>query len=385
MAEIMGYEREKGKAGIRNLIAVIYTVDCARTMAYKIANGFKNARVIGFPGCFSNILAYNELLSLGIHPNVGAVLIIAFGCECTDYKRLLKDIEKSGRDAILLIISKLGSKATFEIGRSYLKEMSIKLEDTPRIRLEIKDLIIGVECGGSDSTSGLVSNPAVGRTVDIIISQGGMVIVEEFPELLGCKQILANKASNEQIKTLLTKKLEKAKQYALKTGIYSISLGNFDGGLTTIEEKSLGATCKLGTSKIVGVLERNEIPPHSGLYMLDTLDSLDDKWLFPNQYNDTMGNTALLASHSHIIIFTTGTGNIIGSAFSPVIKVTGNPKTYQIMHDNIDINAGGIITEDLNLDEVAQKIYDKVLKVAAGEKTKSELMEHFESFITYHF
>jgi len=385
MAEIIGYKREKGKAGIRDLIAVIYTVDCSRTIAYKIANGFKNTRVIGFPGCFSNVLAYNELFSLGTHPNVGAVLIIAFGCECTDYRGLLKDIRKRGRDAELLTINKLGSKSTIEIGRSYLKEMTIKLEDTPRVKLEIKDLIIGIECGGSDSTSGLVSNPAVGRTVDMIISRGGTVIVEEFPELLGCKQILANKASNEQIKTLLTKKLEKAKQHALKTGIYSISLGNFDGGLTTIEEKSLGAACKLGTSKIVGVLERNEIPPYSGLYMLDTLDSLDDKWLFPNQYNDTMGNTALLASHSHIIIFTTGTGNIIGSAFSPVIKVTGNPKTYQIMYDNIDINAGEVIGGNMNLEEIAMKIYSKILNVAAGEKTKSEIMGHFESFITYHF
>jgi len=381
MSEIKGFLRKKGRPGIRNLVAVIYTVGCAQTVAERIASDFFEARPLGYLSCTRNADAEDSLISLGTHPNVGAALIVALGCEGTNYNRITEEIRASGREAELLIIQETGGTTTsVRKGREIVGRLLEKLKETPRCDIEAKDLVIGIECGGSDATSGLAANPAAGKAADILISKGGTVIVEEFRELLGCEKILESKAV-DSIKPAIKKALINAHKFSKKTSYFAISPGNKMGGLTTIEEKSLGAACKLGTSPITGFLNRNEQPTKPELYLLDTVYSADTDKICLCNGGDINGNTCLSESHCHIIIFTTGRGNIIGAALSPVIKVTGNPSTYEKLKENIDINAGEILSGSTDIDRMGEEIFNLIMEVAGGKLTKSEIAGHFESIV----
>lgn len=382
MNDLKGFQRKTGKHGIRNLVAVIFTVGCSQSVAERIAAKFPEARAFGFLSCTRNAASEESLISLGFHPNVGAALVVALGCENTNYNRIAKKIKESGRQAELLVIQQTGGTTTsIESGQKIVGELIKNLKATPRCTLKVKDLIIGIECGGSDATSGLVANPSAGKAADILIEKGGTVIVEEFRELLGCEKILQDKAVN-RIKPKIKKALNNAYEFSKKTSYFALSAGNKNGGLTTIEEKSLGAACKLGTSHITGFLDRNEQPAKPGLYLLDTvyLATNTDKICLCNG-GDVNGNNCLSESHCHVIIFTTGRGNIIGSALSPVIKVTGNPDTYDKLRENMDINAGEVFSGKTNIDQMGEKIFNMIMEVAGGRLTKSELAGHFESIV----
>jgi len=381
MAEIKGFQRKQGRPGIRNLVAVIYTVGCSQKVAERIASDFFEARALGYLSCTRNADAEDSLISLGTHPNVGAALIVALGCEGTNYNRITEKIRSSGREAELLIIQETGGTSTsVKKGKKIVSRLLKKLEATPRCEIDAKDLIVGIECGGSDATSGLAANPAAGKAADILISKGGTVIVEEFRELLGCDKILESKAV-DSIKPAIRKALKNAYEFSKRASNFAISPGNKKGGLTTIEEKSLGAACKLGSSIITGFLNRNEQPTQPGLYLLDTVYSANtDKICLCNE-GDINGNTCLSESHCHIIIFTTGRGNIIGAALSPVIKVTGNPSTYEKLNENMDINAGEILNGSTDIERMGEKIFNLIMEVAGGKLTKSEIAGHFESIV----
>lgn len=382
MSGVKGYQRKQGRPGIRNLVAVIYTVGCSQTVAERIASEFPEARVFGYFSCTRNASSEDSLITLGKHPNVGAALVVALGCEGTEYKRVTKDIESSGREAELLVIQETGGTSTsVKKGMEIVGELIKKIEKTPKCNIEAKDLVVGIECGGSDATSGLVANPSAGKAADILISKGGIVIVEEFRELLGCEKILESKAV-DAIKPAIKKALKNAYEFSKKTSYFAISPGNKKGGLTTIEEKSLGAASKLGTSPITGFLNRNKQPIKPGLYLLDTVYSADTDKICLCNGGDINGNSCLSECHSHIIIFTTGRGNIVGAALSPVIKVTGNPDTYERLKENMDINAGEIFTGNINIKKMGEIIYDEIMEVAGGKLTKSEIVGHSESIVT---
>ncbi|MFZ7119320.1 MAG: UxaA family hydrolase [Eubacteriaceae bacterium] len=386
-SKMYGYKRKQGLPGIRNYVTVIFTVDCSRVVAEKIAKPFEEVITFGFPGCGHNDSAYSTLYSLGTHPNVGAVLIVALGCEGTDFRKLKNQISKTGRYVDLLVIQERGEIATINKGQGIIVKMKKALKNSVKCPIEVKDLIIGIECGGSDSTSGLAANPAAGYMADRILGNGGTIIVEEFPELLGCKDLLKKRGLNKKAQFLIEERIEKSRLHSQKTGHYHIGVGNKEGGLSTIEDKSLGAACKLGKKHLIrNILVLNEVPTEPGLYLLDNIESPEDKWLCMCQRaNDAFGNTSLSASHAQIIVFTTGRGNVIGAAVSPVIKVTGNTKTYNRMKENMDINAGEILIGSSSLEAMGMKIYEKVINVASGKMTKSEVLNHHESWITYHF
>ncbi|HEY9560832.1 MAG TPA: hydrolase, partial [Anseongella sp.] len=227
-------------------------------------------------------------------------------------------------------------------------------------------------------------NPAMGFAFDRLVEAGGTAIFEETGELIGCEHLMAERAINGAIGESLIETVEKAKRYYQLMGYSSFSAGNAEGGLTTIEEKSLGAYSKSGTSKIRGIIKPCELPPAGGLYLLDVVPDGLPKFGWPN-INDNAEIAELIACGSHMVLFSTGRGSVVGSAISPVIKVCANPDTYTSMEDDMDINAGKILTGEATLDAVGKEIFARMLATAAGRRTSSESLGHQEFVLTYKY
>lgn len=383
----MGYRRENGEIGIRNYVEVIYTVLCSSKVAQDIAAGYKNVQVFGFPGCYENEYALRLMAALGKHPNVAAVLIVGMGCEGTEISLLGQMISESGKPVKILKIHECGgTAATINSGRRAVESLLDYARHVPQEPISPSDLILGVKCGGSDGTSGLAANPAVGRALDLHMETGGMGMFEEILELMGCDAFLVDRAINEMVAGKIRSALDKAKKWSLRTKQFGIVTGSYrDGGLTTIEEKSAGGYLKTGTHPIRDVIKVAEKPSESGLYMMDSVpDDFDVIFGYSNP-NDSEGFANLVSGGCHAIMFTTGWGSVIGSVVVPLVKVCGNPKTYKKLSEDIDINAGTIIEGKETIDHVGLKIYEKAISVARGERTKAETLGHEEHYIFYKY
>ncbi|MEO6830096.1 MAG: UxaA family hydrolase, partial [Acidobacteriaceae bacterium] len=243
-----GFQRPDGRKGIRNLLLVIYTVECASFVAHEIARDEMDAHVIGFSGCYDNAYAIRLMLALGRHPNVGAVLAVGLGCEYTQPARIVDVIRDSGRPAESFYIQEHGgTTSSIQFGKQLLASLRKDMDSaTVRTSMGWADLIIGAECGGSDGTSGLAGNPVVGEFFNLLIDRGGSAIFEEVVEMIGLREILCSRAASPQVAEELGRTYDKAENYCKSVQQYSISPGNFAGGLTTIEEKSMGAFAKSG-------------------------------------------------------------------------------------------------------------------------------------------
>jgi altronate dehydratase large subunit len=382
---MQGFVRSDGRKGIRNVLAVAYLVECAHHVAGEIASPFRaqGAHVIGFPGCFPNAYAARIMKRLSTHPNVGGVLLVSLGCESFDRRGLEAEIRSSGRPVKTLVIQETGgTRRTIEAGRAWVRETLGQVRAMPRAPMEINELVVGTICGGSDATSGLTANPAAGRAFDLLVEQGAAAIFEETGELIGCEQFMAQRAVNEALGGEIVASVEKAARYYQVLGHGSFAPGNADGGLTTIEEKSLGAYCKSGRSRIAGLVKPGDVPPRGGLYLLDVVPDGEVRFGFPN-ISDNAEIVELIACGSHVILFTTGRGSVVGSAISPVIKICANPDTFRRMPEDMDVNAGRVLEGQASLDEVGREIFDLVLDVAAGRPTLSEQLGHQEFILTY--
>lgn len=383
----VGYRRENGEIGIRNYIEVIYTVLCSSKVAQDIARGYEDVQVYGFPGCYENEYALRLMSALGTHPNVAAVLIVGMGCEGTDISLFAEMIAKSGRPVEVLRIHDCGGTLpTIDKGRQIVESLIDHATNVPQEPIDPSDLVLASKCGGSDGTSGLAANPAVGKALDLHIDKGGTGIFEEILELLGCEKFLMDRAMNEKVAAKIERALDKAKKFSIRTKQFGIVTGDYkDGGLTTIEEKSAGGYLKTGTQPIMDVIKVAESPPGKGLYMMDSVpDDLDMIFGYSNP-NDSEGFANLASGGSHAILFTTGWGSVIGSVVAPLVKVCGNPKNYEKMTEDMDINAGTIIEGKKSIGQVGQAIYEKVLRVADGERTKTEILGHEEHYIFYKY
>ena len=384
MKEILGYQRKSGPPGIRNVVASIHTVECSSFVSQQIAALDPRIHALGFPGCYSNEYAARLMTALGTHPNVGAVLLVSLGCEGTDAAAMAEPIRASGRPVEVLRIQETGgTQPTIERGRAMVAAMLGELDRTPRVPLALADLVVGTECGGSDATSGIAANPAVGHAFDLLVDAGGTAIIEETLEMVGCAQIVARRGAGERVALELRAAVEKAERFSLQIDQFSIAPGNHAGGLTTIEEKSMGAFAKCGTRPIQGVIKVAQKPAGKGLYVLD---SVPDPYPFLFGYsnpNDSEGILDLISCGSHMVVFTTGRGSVIGSVISPVVKVCGNPKTYARMSGDMDINAGRIMTGEAGIAEVGREILDCIVDVAAGKPSKSEALGHREYCVPY--
>jgi altronate hydrolase len=379
-----GYLRQDGRKGVRNLILVIYTVECASHVAKEIVRGEDDAHVIGFPGCYDNAFAIRLMLALARHPNVGGVVSVGLGCEYTRPKSLAEAVEQSGRPAEWFYIQENGGTlSSIARGKQALARMRQEIAAVPRVPMGLADLTIGAECGGSDGTSGLAGNPAVGAFFDLLVDRGGSAIFEEIVEMIGLDAIMQARAANPEARKQLAHAYQKAENYCHEVRQYSISPGNFAGGLTTIEEKSMGAFAKSGTRPIQGVIEVAQRPPHPGLWLLDSVPDPHFMQFGYTNPNDTEGIMDLVSAGSQIVLFITGRGSVIGSPIAPLIKVTGNHSTYQRMRGDMDFNAGRILTGEISLDEAGLELRDLVVSVASGQLSKPEALGHREYFIMY--
>lgn len=384
----LGYKRKYGKIGIRNKVLVIYTVKCSEFVASEVVKEFVglDVELVGFDGCTDNQYAVNLLISLIRHSNVGAVLIIGLGCEYIQPKWLSEIASKEDKVTNCFFIQKEGgTKKSIKLGVEIVNNMLLKLEDTPRIKMTMKDLIVGAECGGSDFTSGLSGNVVVGRFYDKLVDAGGTAIFEEIVEAVGLEDLLVSRAVNDKVKNDIKYTYNKALDYCKSVNQYSVSPGNFAGGLSTIEEKSMGALIKSGSRKIQGVVKVSCVPKEKGLFLLDTTPDPHFMQFGITNPNDNEGLMALISSGAHIVFLVTGRGNVVGSAVSPCIKITGNYDTYIKMEDDMDFDASSVLKGEYSQEQLAMKLAEMVCNVCSGSLTKSEKLGHKEYFIPYKY
>jgi altronate dehydratase large subunit len=382
---INAYQRQDGRKGIRNVVAVAYLVECAHHVARRIVDKADDADVhlIGFPGCYPNAYAAKIMDQVATHPNVGGVVLVSLGCESFNREKLAAAVRTSGRPCELLVIQETGgTAATIAAGLAAVERVRAEAALVERVPMRVDELVIGTICGGSDGTSGITANPAVGRAFDRFVGEGATCIFEETGELVGCEGIMADRAATPELGQVIVDAVHKAEAYYTVMGFGSFAPGNAEGGLTTQEEKSMGAYSKSGSSVISGVIKPGDVPPTGGLYLLDVVPDGEPRFGFPN-ISDNAEIVEMIACGCHLTLFTTGRGSVVGSAISPVIKVCANPETARRLAADMDINAGRILEGEATLDEVGTEIVEAVLAVAGGQRSVSETLGHREFILTY--
>jgi altronate hydrolase len=380
-----GYLRGDGRKGVRNLVLIVYTVECAQHVAHAIAAAEEDAHVIGFSGCYDNAYAIRMIVALARHPNVGAVLSVGLGCEYTQPEKIALAARASGRPADWFFIQQHGGTSrSVEKGRASVQRLREQIRaETPKVPMTLADLTIGCECGGSDGTSGLAGNPAVGACFDQLIDAGGRAVFEETVEMIGLRRHLLSRAAHPTAAAELAAAYDKAENYCREVRQYSVSPGNFAGGLTTIEEKSLGAFAKSGTRPIQGVIKVAEAPRGPGLWLMDSVPDPHFMQFGYTNPNDTEGIMDLISCGAQIVLFVTGRGSVIGSPVAPLLKVTGNSATFHALRDDMDFDAGRVLTGERTLPQAGRELLDLVVRTAAGAHSKPEALGHREYLIMY--
>ena len=365
LPEIMGYRRPDGRFGIRNHIAVIATMDNANPTVRRICSLVKGCVPFcpGFGrGEMNEDLALHNLLSINtaLHPNVYGVIVVALEDQTAEY--ISGEIAKGGKPVVGFSIEDQGG--TVEVAYRAAQAAIQMLHDAGRLRPEPmpwSEFVLGVECGGSDGSSGIVSNPVTGRLADRVIDAGGTVIMSETLELLGGEEMLGRRAVTPEVaakvKGIIQRTLDYAAEHNLDIMGANPAPDNIAGGLTTIEEKALGAIKKGGTRPLVEVLEEGERPTKKGFVIMD----------------------APAPGGCHAVIFSTGKGNCIGHPVAPVIKISGNPMTVKAMRDNIDVDVSGVINQGLTLDQATDIVQDKLVDVCWGAMTSSDMLGEIET------
>lgn len=378
----LGYRRENGTVGVRNLIAVIPSVFCAAKVAERISQNVPGTVYFSHPVGCSQVgddldVTARTLIGIGRNPNFAGVVVVGLGCERFTPQELFDGIAPTGKMLEKVVIQDAGdSIKAIEIGTRYARQMQQKASQERREEADVSELMIGLNCGGSDTTSGLVANPALGVASDKLVAQGGSSILSELTELLGTEHILTRRAANKEvaddIMRVITAMEEHLKQQ-IQTSSKSrwknlISTGNYDGGLSSVVEKSLGSMKKSGNAEFVEVFAYGDAPSRKGLLLLDG----------PGQDGEV--TTGQAAAGAQIVCFPTGRGTPTGFPGVPVIKITGNPRTFERMKENIDVNAGQVILGQKSLQEMGEEIYQEILAVASGKMSKAEALGHDEQF-----
>jgi altronate dehydratase large subunit len=372
------YLRPDGRAGIRNHLLVLPSVFCANVAAERIAEAVPGAVALSHPyGCaqLDADRVADTLASIGAHPNVGATLVIGLGCEVVQADALANRIAATGQTVEVLSIQREGGTLkTIASGRELAQKLAAHLAAQRRRMVSLSKLVLATECGGSDATSGLAANPVVGVVADRVAAVGGTVILSETAELMGAEHILARRAANAGVGRQIVEMVSAVERETLRLGVdlraAQPSPGNVAGGLTTIEEKSLGCIYKAGSSAVQGVLAYAEPPPGPGLYVMDT----------PGHDGESV--TGMVAGGAQIVIFSTGRGTPLGAPVAPVIKLTANPRTARSMADHIDFSAAGVITGETTVEKAGEALWAFLLRTLEGQETATEILGHREFAIT---
>ncbi len=376
MNPFLGYPRRDGRVGIRNLVAVIPSCGCANHAAEMIARQVPGAAFVDYVGGCSETnadleVAIDILAGIGQHPNVIGTVLVSLGCEALDARRLAERIGEGTAPIEFLVIQEEGGmRRTVERGAEAARRMAAAAAGLERRPCPVSALAVGLECGGSDATSGMAANPAMGAFSDLLVAQGARVILAETSELLGAEHILAERAATHEVRERLLAAIAECERLLKATGEDFMGKqptpGNVRGGISTVEEKALGDVLKGGTTPVVDVLAYGQRPTLPGLSFMDT----------PG--NDPASVTGLVAAGCQIVTFTTGRGNPMGNAIAPVIKITGNAATYARLGDDMDIDASPIISGEETIHEVGRRIYDVCMRTASGEQTAAERGGHAE-------
>lgn len=374
----LGYRRPDGRVGTRNHVLVVPTVICSAVVTERIAAAAEPVAVAlpHLAGCGQlgpDLRVTHETLAAYCgHPNVGAVIVVALGCEQVVAQTLADTARRHGKPAgIVAIQGEGGTVRTIEKGTRMAEAFATELAAAGREPCDISELILCVKCGGSDYTSGLASNPALGRVTDRLVELGGSAVLGEIAEILGAEHLLAARATSPdtaaQLIQIVTRVEVEARALGLDIRGTQPSPGNIRGGLTTIEEKSLGATHKGGEraplEEVVGYAASVR---RKGLTVMDT----------PGL--DVEAVTGMVGGGAQVVVFTTGLGTPTGNPVAPVIKITGNARTARQMADNTDLDVSGIMDDTETLDAAADRLFSEVLEVASGKLTAAERLGHRE-------
>ncbi|MFL6734731.1 MAG: UxaA family hydrolase [Sphingomicrobium sp.] len=376
-----GFERSNGRIGTRNFIGVITSVNCSATVARRIADSFTGQ---SFPGV-DGVSAFTHTSGCGmsksgegidtlertlagyaVHPNFGGVLFIGLGCEVAQIGDLLRHfgLRTGSRLRTMTIQEAGGTLKAIELGQKLVRELIEEAQADRRTAVSASNLMLGLQCGGSDSWSGVTANPALGVAADLVVANGGTAILSETPEISGAEHLLLRRAASRQVADKLLERLAWWDQYAAKHGAElnnNPSPGNKAGGLTTIFEKSLGAVAKAGSSPLMDVVQYAEQIRSKGLVFMDSPGF------------DPCSATGQIASGANVLAFTTGRGSVFGSKPSPCIKIATNAALAASMDDDMDVDCSPIL-DGASITEAGEAIYEKLLAVASGEMSKSEAL-----------
>jgi altronate hydrolase len=384
----MGFDRGDGRFGTRNYIAIISTVNCSASTSKYISDRINETRLLrDYPnvdgvvaithkaGCAMQYDGpdHNQLdrtlAGFAKHPNVAAYILVGLGCETgqaihlIEHQGLIQLHSARKKPQVITIQECGGIRKTVDAGVELIAELLPQVNDIKRTQLPANKIILGTNCGGSDGNSGVTANPALGVASDLLVAQGGASIIGETPEIYGAEHLLTRRAVSRQVGEKL---VERIKWWEWYTSIFGAQInnnpspGNKEGGLTTIYEKSLGAIAKGGSTALVDVVGYAEPVKAKGFVVMDT----------PGY--DPVSMTGIVAGGANVLVFTTGRGSVFGCKPAPSIKVATNTPMYEHMIDDMDINAGAIL-EGTPVEEVGRQIFEAILAVAGGKKTKSEL------------
>jgi altronate hydrolase len=382
----MGYRRADGGAGTRNFIALCATVNCSATVIRHIADRVNRSGILErYPnvdgvialahgtgcGMASSGEGYEALQRVlwgyATHANVGATIFIGLGCEVMQIGRMKEMFGASGSERFhgLTIQETGGTRKTIEAGIKAIEALLPEVNKATREPIPLSELIVGLQCGGSDGFSGITANPALGAATDLLVRQGGTALLSETPEIYGAEQLLVRRAASLEVGRKLIDRIRWWEDYTARNGgemDNNPSPGNKAGGLTTILEKSLGAAAKGGTLALADVLLYAERVNERGFVFMDS----------PGY--DPVSATGQIASGAQLVVFTTGRGSAFGSKPAPTIKVATNSPMFRVLEEDMDINAGDIIDQGVSIEAKGAEILEMMIAVASGEKSKSEML-----------
>ena len=381
-----GFRREDGRVGTRNYISVVSTVNCSATVVHEIAAYFTPDRLVNYPN-IDGVAAFSHSTGCGMelsgepmdllnrtlggyisHPNVASSLVVGLGCERCQVGGLFSHQGLSENENLktLVMQDNGGTITTIKAGIKIVERMLEKANKTSREEVSLSNLMIGLQCGGSDAFSSISANPSLGKAVDILVSHGGTAILSETPEIYGVENTLTARAVNSEVAEKLLDRVNWWKNvYAVGRDVQIngiVSPGNQKGGLANILEKSLGSAMKGGTTGLMEVYNYAERVNEKGFVFMDTPGF------------DPVSATGQIAGGANLIAFTTGRGSCFGAKPSPSIKLATNTSLFENMYEDMDINCGLVIDGKKDIEEMGKMIFEEFISIASGKKTKSEIL-----------
>jgi arabinonate dehydratase len=384
-ARFSGIIRPDGRVATRNYIGILPSVNCSATVARFVADEVRRSDLLAGYGNVDGVVALSHgsgcgmgsglgldllrraLAGYAAHPNFGAVVVVGLGCEVNQIDALVDTFDLAPGTLLrtLTIQESGGTAAAVRAGVTAVRELLPEVDDVCRTSTPASGIVLGLQCGGSDAWSGVTANPALGAAVDLLIRHGGTAVLGETPEIYGAEHLLTRRAVSEAVAGRLIERIHWWEEYTAANGgsmDNNPSPGNKAGGLTTILEKSLGAVAKAGTGPLHGVVGYAEYVTTPGLVFMDT----------PGY--DPVSVTGMIAGGANVVCFTTGRGSVFGSKPVPTIKLATNTAMYERMRDDMDINCGTILDGSATIEEMGNQIFERVLAVASGEASRSELL-----------